>query len=246
MNKNSIINWLKKNNHNENFDYEIIELKKSEKMIQDYYEKRNNHYDYIVNIDGDVYLDNRKLTCLPFQFHVVCGWFTCEQNSLKNCVGFPQIYNSKNNIHNELRVSGNLLTSLEGLPDFLNASLLCRNNPIKSLLGVSKIINGNFDVTNCWLKDLEYGPRSVNGYYHAQGNPIKSLDFLPKYCNTLEIVRRKDIHDWNDIGRLHCLDMSELSSWKFIQELEKKQKDCENIYKSLMLSNDKLKPLKKI
>ncbi len=83
---------------------QIDEIKQlcEEYKISNY--KINN--DGTIDVDGNVYLENKQLTSFPLKFNYVSGWFDC---------------------------SVNYLTSLEGSPKRIDGHLLCYDNKLSTL-----------------------------------------------------------------------------------------------------------------
>ena len=106
--------------------------------------------DGIVDIDGDVSLQLRDETSIPFQFGQVSGDFVCGHNNLTSLVGAPQSVGRNFYCHN------NKLPSLVGAPQFVGRGFYCHDNNLTSLTGA---------------------PQSVSGYFYCSGNP--QLKILP-------------------------------------------------------------------
>ena len=69
MNKEGIISWLSK--------YEIA--------------KYTIHDNLVVDVHEDVWLSNKNLTSLPFQFGIVQGDFDCSRNQLTSLEHCPKV-----------------------------------------------------------------------------------------------------------------------------------------------------------
>jgi len=67
-------------------------------------------YGFVVNVKGDVYLRDRKISLLPVKFCHVEGEFDCKRNNLTSLLGAP------NTINGHFICSENQLTSLDFSP----------------------------------------------------------------------------------------------------------------------------------
>jgi hypothetical protein len=67
-----------------------------------------------IDVDGDVGLNNERLTKLPLKFRNVGGDFYCSYNNLPSLEGCPQT------VGGDFYCRNNQLTSLEGLPEIHN------------------------------------------------------------------------------------------------------------------------------
>lgn len=88
----------------------------------------DNYKNYIgktVNVIGNVYLLNKKLTKLPIQFGTVGGSFECFYNHLTTLEGAPK------EVGGDFICSSNDLTSLEGAPEKVGGDFNCRKNKVK-------------------------------------------------------------------------------------------------------------------
>lgn len=99
--------------------------------ISNYFILEQKAGEFSVSVDGNVHLSQRGLSAIPVQFARVKGF---------NC-------------------SGNKLTSLKGVPRY---------------------VDGIFDCSYNCLNSLECSPLEVSGNYKAEHNTIHTLAFLPK------------------------------------------------------------------
>jgi hypothetical protein len=106
-----------------------------------------------VDVSRSVYLHNKGLTRLPFQFGKVGGYFVCAYNRL---------------------------TSLEGCPKEVGGNFVCAYNRLTSLEGCPKEVGGNFDCSHNWLTSLEGCPGKVGKDFWCPDNQITSLRCCPK------------------------------------------------------------------
>ena len=93
--------------------------------------------DGLVNVDGNVYLDNKKLSRLPVKFGNVCegrqgriGNFFCNDNNLTTLEGCPKTVDGYFYCHR------NKLTSLKGSPERVSGEYYCSNNKLRDFSGI--------------------------------------------------------------------------------------------------------------
>ena len=104
-------------------DYKVIDAKCEKYRIRNY----TINEDGSIDVNGDVYLENRRLTKLPLKFRNVTGYFDCSYNKLTSLEGSP------------ISVGGgfycyeNKLTSLEGSPKSVGGYFYCHSNKLTSL-----------------------------------------------------------------------------------------------------------------
>ena len=90
--------------------------------------KKYNITNYTINIDGsidvdgNVYLDDKKLTKLPIKFNIVSGYFNCSSNQLTTLEGSPK------EVGGNFDCSNNNLTSLQGCPSSVGGDFYCSYN----------------------------------------------------------------------------------------------------------------------
>ena len=93
------------------------------------------------NVEGDVYLVNKKLNKLPVNFGIVSGTFNC---------------------------SFNQLTALEGSPREVGRLFMCNDNPLNSLVGGPEKVKIDYCCSNCTnLTSLEGAPEEVEGNFYC-------------------------------------------------------------------------------
>jgi hypothetical protein len=93
--------------------------------------------DGLVDVQGDVYLNNKGLTELPLQFGKVTGDFSCGYNLLTSLKGSP------NRVVRSFNCSDNRLTSLEFCPSLVGGYFYCLGNNIREFTPL-KYIGNNF------------------------------------------------------------------------------------------------------
>jgi hypothetical protein len=119
----------------------------------------------IVDVDGDVNLSHLEDTIFPCQFGEVNGHFICNNTPL---------------------------TSLKGLPQFIDGEFQCWRTEIVSLSGVDKImkeINGRFVCNNEVTHTL--GLLLIKGITNIDINPGVDA-ILNKYLGTGDILSAQD------------------------------------------------------
>ena len=134
-------------------------MKKPEDFGITKYDKEKFEKTGILDCFQSVYLRDRNLKKIPFQFGIVDGYFDCSHNQLK---------------------------SLEGCPQEVKGDFYCYENQLKSLEGCPKEVNGFFDCSNNQLKSLEGSPREVQGNIYCHNNPFdittkEWINYLEKY-----------------------------------------------------------------
>jgi hypothetical protein len=112
-----------------------------------------------VNVGGNFFCDNNKLTSLTNAPKFVGGTFICSRNSLN---------------------------SLTGAPTSVVISFYCRNNNLTSLEFAPTSVGRNFDCTNNDLTSLEFAPKTVNGHFFCYQNPVK---FTEKQVRSVSDVK---------------------------------------------------------
>ena len=93
--------------------------------------------DGTIDVDGNVWLNNKGLTELPLNFNKVTGYFECGANNLTSLKGSPCW------VGGYFSCSNNLLTSLEFCPDYVGSDFYCSNNNLTENYCDTEI-GGNF------------------------------------------------------------------------------------------------------
>jgi len=109
----------------------------------------------VVDVNGDVHLDDKGLTKIPLNFGAVSGDFWCSNNKLKSLEGCPS------HVGGNFWCSYNKLTSLEGCPSQVGGDFWCSNNPVHNIW---KLISSD-DKFNSEIIDLfnDYDPIREDG-----------------------------------------------------------------------------------
>jgi hypothetical protein len=126
--------------------------------------------DNSVDVDGDVYLWNKKLESIPLNFNIVNGYFECGDNHLTSLKGCPVRVGSWFSCY------GNNLTSLQYSPQYVeNGNFYCGSNKIESLQYCTELIRGYFSCYDNKLTSLEYHP-TVYGKFSCWNNQINTFE----------------------------------------------------------------------
>ena len=110
---------MSKNNENINkhryVNQKEIEHWLREHNVQNWTIIEDENWKYIVNVEGDVLIDDLNLDCIPFKFGQVKGNFNVSNNDMKNLIGSP---------------------------DYVGGNYLCYASKLESLEGVTQKIGG--------------------------------------------------------------------------------------------------------
>ena len=112
----------------------------------------NEEYGYVINVNGNVIINNYNLKSIPFKFNKINGSFNCSHNQLESLKGCPEI------VTGEFRCNHNKLKSLEGCPKIVYKNFICNNNnlDIEGLKYLPKIENNYIEINNnSKLKELQ-------------------------------------------------------------------------------------------
>ncbi len=125
-------------------------------------------------VKGDLDLSNRGLTELPDLSKVkVKGSLNLSGNELTSIEGLlPEV-------GKDINLNNNKLTSLNGMPDKVNGYFSCSGNKLTTLEGGPKKVNGGFDCRDNQLTTLEGGPEKVGESYICAGNMLSNLKGAP-------------------------------------------------------------------
>ena len=119
-----------------------------------------------LNVKGDVDLNNKNLTKLPFRFGKVGGDFDCSYNKLTSLEGVPR------EVKGNFWCDNNNLTSLKGAPK-VEGNFWCSCNNLTSLKGAPREVEGSFDCSENNLTSLEGSPKEVEGNFWCTDNAVK-------------------------------------------------------------------------
>ena len=116
-------------------DDKSMEDKEIHSICEKYNIKNYKINNGLVDVDGDVYLCNKKLTKLPLNFGEIKGYFTCINNKLTTLKGCPV------RVDGDFDCGYNKLTKLDYLPEFIGGDFYCGCNSLRTFTNLEK----------CWL-----------------------------------------------------------------------------------------------
>ncbi len=126
-----------------------------------------------IDVNGNVYLDNKKLTHLPLKFNRVSDSFFCYNNRLTSLEGAPK------EVGGGFYCSNNRLTSLEGTPRKIS-HFDCSINKIWTFDGAPNYVTCNF---TCYSNPIYYIWRLFQDYSKVEllnyCDPIREVDGKP-------------------------------------------------------------------
>jgi len=144
----------------------------------------------LVNVIGDVDLEDKNLTKLPLNFGHVSSYFDCRHNKLTSLEGAPK------SIGGDFNCYYNNLASLEGCPKSVGGRFYCFENKLTSLEGCPQVVGSHFCCYNNILTSLRFAPEEVGGQVVVLPNPITDIpqEYLTK--EYLEFIV-KEQYDWS-------------------------------------------------
>src|SRR5574344_1738425 len=131
--------------------YKIFESNSQIDRICEKYDIKNYtiNSDNSVDVDGNVYLWDKKLTSIPLNFNIVNGYFGCGDNHLISLKGCPV------RVGNYFSCYSNELTSLQYSPQYVeNGNFSCSRNKIESLQYCTELIRSDFSCRSNKLTSL--------------------------------------------------------------------------------------------
>lgn len=161
--------------------------------VEDYTLVKSKEYGFIVNVGGNVDLNEKDLTHIAVKFNMVNGYFDCANNKLNSLKGAPEIVSGDFNCYK------NQLTNLDYCPKEMGESFFCDYNKIISLKGIPSKINGNFGCAYNQLTDLKFAPQIINGYFQSSYNQLKYIchETFPQYVkDTINLVGNTDLQEY--------------------------------------------------
>lgn len=129
--------------------------------------------DLSVDVDGSVYIHEKKIKEIPISFNKVTGNFKCTEINLTTLKGVP------NEVGGDFNCSYNNLTSLEYSPTIVTGDFKCVANMITSLKGCPIRVN-DFDCSNNKLESLDGCPQEVELGFVCVNNKLTSLIGSPR------------------------------------------------------------------
>jgi len=124
--------------------------------------------DESIDVDDNVYLNNRNLSSIPLKFGRVSGYFSCYNNNLTSLEGCPE------KVGGDFYCDSNDLISLKGCPKKVN-DFNCKNNQLTSLEGCPEEIGGYFDCRNNKIYDFRGISEFFDGTFYCGDNPIQEI-----------------------------------------------------------------------
>jgi hypothetical protein len=132
----------------------------------------------MVDVDGDVQLNEMRWPRLLVGFNIVSGNFRClSTTSLASLHGAPKT------VGDQFQVSGTSIDSLKYCSTTIGRSFIISNNKLSSLKGCPQKINGDFACQTNQISTLVGGPTEVDGAYICDKNSLTSLEGLPISIN---------------------------------------------------------------
>lgn len=130
--------------------------------------------DLHVDVNGNVMLRDKKLTSIPVKFDKVTGHFNCSSNLLTSLEGCP------NYVGRSFECTGNMLTSLEYCPSIVEDGVFnCSYNKITSLKGCPNTIAYNFYARHNELTSLVGSPIELQRDFLVSDNYLTNLIGAP-------------------------------------------------------------------
>ena len=140
-----------------------------EKICEDY--KINNdtiRSGGIVDVAGDVYLNDNNMSELPLRFGSIRDDFFCCRSKLTSLVGSPHT------VGRSFYCNGNKLTSLEGGPSSVGGGEFnCADNQLTDLKGCPKEVGGRFICNDNEIINLDYLPDNIEGTFYCKNTPTQ-------------------------------------------------------------------------
>jgi hypothetical protein len=131
--------------------------------------------DGLVDVDGDVHLNNKGLSKIPINFGRVGGYFNCYYNQLTTLKGAPR------EVGGDFSCNSNQLTTLEGSPREVGGNFYCHSNQLTTLEGSPRRVEGSFSCYKNELTTLEGAPSRVGGNFHCQNNQLWTFKGAPEF-----------------------------------------------------------------
>jgi hypothetical protein len=186
----------------------------------------------LVDVDGNVFISDMKLTEIPIKFGEVTGYFNCSINQLASLEGAPQ------SVGGDFFCQSNQLTSLEGAPKSVGGDFHCFNNKLTSLEGAPKSVGGIFNCPYNQLTSLVGAPKSVVSNFYCFGNQLTSLVGAPQSVGSDFCCRSNKLTSLEgapqSIGGMLHIDLGYISKYYYhviIPEIEEMIKNGIKLYK---------------
>jgi len=155
----------------------------------------NSQYGFIIDVEGDVFINEKNLEYIPVKFGSVSGAFSCYDNDLTSLLGCPatvgKFFNCAHNqltdlahapksVGGDFSCSQNKLVTLKGCPQKIQGDFQSQNNELTSLVGGPEMVEGRFYCRNNQLKTLKGCPTHIEKTFYCENNKIENLEFCPK------------------------------------------------------------------
>lgn len=212
-------------------DRESIIAWLTEHRITNYTLIKNTRYGYVVDVSGDVSINEAGLTEIQVQFGTVKGFFYCKENLLTSLEGCPTSVGksfdcSNNNIESleycpsevglNFICDRNKLRTLENCPTNIAQYFSCAENELVSLRGAPVSVGEDFICSDNKLISLEYCPTSVGANFDCTFNKLSTLEYIPDTVSGIfECYGNKKLGMYQKL-----VDFAELKA-KIISEKEK-------------------------
>lgn len=143
----------------------------------------------LVNVGGNVLLNSKNLTHLPFKFGIVNGDFSLSDNQLIN------LENSPNEVKGSFYCSNNPLASTAGCPKIILKNFVCRDTPIEILESkdLPEKVGGLFIFSDASEKTIKHLEIFYQNQEYTQRNPkTKQTEDIVAYEMhiTLELLKK--------------------------------------------------------
>lgn len=191
--------------------------------IFNYTLEKSSQYHYIIHVDGNVNLNMKDLSYIPYKFGIVTGQFSCAFNKLTSLHNAP--YEAKDffcqwntslisleggpeKVHNTYNCSFCSLHTLKGAPSHVT-NFLCHNNPFLQNLEYGPIIVENlYNTEFCNLTTLKGAPTKVYIFNCSYNENLTSLEFAPQNTHIFICIGTSIIKLHKNLKIQQCLNVS--------------------------------------
>jgi hypothetical protein len=119
----------------------------------------NINEDLTVDVDGDVWIDNRNLTEIPVKFNIVKGDFNCNNNQLTSTEFFPK------EVYCSFYCDCNNFKNLDNFPKIVTEWITIGRNPhLENIIGLWSCDYRGYQIycDKKWKEEIEYYLISIN------------------------------------------------------------------------------------
>jgi hypothetical protein len=152
---------------------EEVKEKSIEDWCKEFYIKKYEIVDGLVNVNGGISMPNRNLIEIPIKFGIVDGYFYCYHNKLTSLEGGPK------EVYGGFDCQNNKLLTLEGSPMEVGDQFYCQRNELTSLIGSPSKVGYSFNCSSNELTSLIDGPKEARGVFNCQNNKLLTLEGAP-------------------------------------------------------------------